>query len=240
MICLGALKTISTAVINSTYRHLLGKFKLWKPNEILNVDGEVFSLLQQGLSANKRWKAEWPTKAKLWQSRGSALVINRNTSPVRAQSMCWNHGTKWQFSSSSAGHRYLHWCLAVFNRTPGVDLTGPCAVQTHTSFDSWGEINYKCRFTQKIHFHIFKYLYSWYTCNIIVFQCLYWFCVYADYRLFIILQILFFSTNFSPCLLGKSLLILLTVTMERLQGYKSDVKQLPELMYCCWASDLIW
>lgn len=40
------LETISTAAISSTSRHLLGKFKLWKPNEILDVDGEVFSLAQ--------------------------------------------------------------------------------------------------------------------------------------------------------------------------------------------------
>lgn len=48
------LETISTAAISSIYSHLLGKLKLWKPDEIFDVDGEVFSLHQQGLSAHIR------------------------------------------------------------------------------------------------------------------------------------------------------------------------------------------
>lgn len=48
------LETAGAPAISTTYSHLLGEFKLWKPDEILNVDGEVFGFAQHGLSGNER------------------------------------------------------------------------------------------------------------------------------------------------------------------------------------------
>lgn len=87
------LEPISTAAISSTYSHLLGKFKLWKPDEILDVDGEVFSLPQQGLSADERDGQLCDRQKQSKPSRlGPSLVINRTREiscpPVRAWGMC--------------------------------------------------------------------------------------------------------------------------------------------------------
>lgn len=72
------LETISAAAISSTYSHLLGKLKLWKPDEILDVDGEVFSLAQQGLSADERDGQLCDRQKQSKPSRpGSSLGINR-------------------------------------------------------------------------------------------------------------------------------------------------------------------
>lgn len=72
------LETISAAAISSTYSHLLGKLKLWEPDEILDVDGEVFSLPQQGLSADERDGQLCDRQKPSKPSRpGSSFGINR-------------------------------------------------------------------------------------------------------------------------------------------------------------------
>lgn len=69
---------------------------------------------------------------------GSSLVINRTR-----EKSCPPHGTLEHVLSGrfpvglQEDKEVLQGPLAVFNRTPGVNLTGPCVVQTHASFDTW-------------------------------------------------------------------------------------------------------
>lgn len=118
------LEPISTAAIRSTYSHLLGKFKLWKPDEILDVDGEVFSLPQQGLSADERDGQLCDRQKQGKPSRsGPSSVINRTREISCPPRESLEHVLK-------SWHKVAHF-QRFFRRTKGL-TTASCCIQQDT------------------------------------------------------------------------------------------------------------
>lgn len=55
---------------------------------------------------------------------------------MRDQSECECRGTKWQISKVLREEGFSRGFFAVFNRTPGVNLTGPSTIETQAGLDS--------------------------------------------------------------------------------------------------------